>query len=184
MKKISIASMLALSFLVTSNSAQADELEELTKGKGEIIYQDSEITVKSFGNDEKIAQAIANDKDTVEKVFNNSIPPQQNNSILYSSVSGPGGVSRINPCDTRRCVYWQVKPATLFPYNFNGTVKLRYHSGFKRDAFVFGFGMVGSTTSGIVEMNKNNGGVAYLTGAAYDLRGDRYRVLPGVHTSF
>ncbi|QYA46162.1 hypothetical protein KYI13_13015 (plasmid) [Macrococcoides bohemicum] len=184
MKKISVAFILALGFLTNSNSVQADELEDLTKGKGEIIYQDSEITVRSFGTDEKIAQAIANDKDTVESSFNNPIQSKQNSSILYSSVTGPGGVSRINPCDTRRCVYWQVKPATVFPYNFNGTVKLRYHSGFKRDAFVFGFGMAGSTTSGIVEMNKNNGGVAYLTGAAYDLRGERYKVLPGVHTSF
>ncbi|MDJ1110590.1 hypothetical protein QNJ28_11075 [Macrococcus caseolyticus] len=184
MKKLFVILILITGFALNSLPVQANEIDELTKGKGFIIYQDSEITVKSFGSDEAIAQAIAKDENTVENVFGSSMQTDQNSFISYSSVSGPGGVSRINPCDSRRCVYWSVKPATLWPYNFYGTVKLRYHSGFKRDAPLFNMGLLGSTVSGIVEMNKNNGGVAYLTGAAYSARGDRYKVLPGVHTSF
>lgn len=111
MKKLFVILILITGFALNSLPVQANEIDELTKGKGFIIYQDSEITVKSFGSDEAIAQAIAKDENTVENVF-------------------------------------------------------------------------GSTVSGIVEMNKNNGGVAYLTGAAYSARGDRYKVLPGVHTSF
>jgi hypothetical protein len=63
-------------------------------------------------------------------------------------------------------------------------VKLRYHSVFKRDAPIGGMGALGSTVSGAVSMNKNNGGVAYLTGTAYALNNTYYKVLPGVSTSY
>ncbi|WJQ05503.1 hypothetical protein QT236_17945 (plasmid) [Geobacillus stearothermophilus] len=113
------------------------------------------------------------------------VKSRENNIIIpFSSVTGPGGRASIVAGDSGRIVYWSVKPATAWPYNFVGLVKLRYYSGFKRDVPVGGMGALGSTVSGAVTMNKNNGGVAYLSGTAYALTGDRYRVLPGVSTTF
>lgn len=102
----------------------------------------------------------------------------------FASINGPGGRSSIVAGNTGRIVYWSVKPATLWPYSFTGLVKLRYHSGFKRDAPIGGLGAIGSTVSGEVTMNKNNGGVAYLSGTAYSVTGSKYTVLTGVHESF
>ncbi|MDA1771364.1 hypothetical protein PDJ95_08155 [Bacillus cereus] len=45
-------------------------------------------------------------------------------------------------------------------------------------------GALGSTLSGSVSMNKNNGGYATLTGTAYSTDWKYYKVIPGVDTSF
>lgn len=165
----------------TFASEQDDqELEELLQ-TGEIIYQDDEITVTSFGDDPEAADAIFNHPDSIVKDS-----PVNDGSVIvpFSSIIGSGGRSSIVASDTGRSVYWSVKPATAWPYHFSGMVKLRYYSGFKRDAPIGGMGALGSTVSGAVSMNKNNGGVAYLSGTAYALTGDRYTVLPGVSTTF
>ncbi|MFJ7990648.1 hypothetical protein ACIQY5_00390 [Peribacillus frigoritolerans] len=159
-----------------SSEKDDQELEELAQQKGEIIYMDDEITVRSFGNDTEISDVIF--------THPNSVVVNENNPMLYSSATGPGGRASIVASDTGRSVYWSVKPATAWPYNFKGIVKLRYHSGFKRDAPVGGMGALGSTISGGVTMNKNNGGYATLTGTAYALNKSRFSVLPGVTTSF
>ncbi|WKB36750.1 hypothetical protein QS257_07265 [Terrilactibacillus sp. S3-3] len=101
-----------------------------------------------------------------------------------SSITGSGGRASIVAGNSGRIVYWSVKPATLWPYSFSGVVKLRYYSGFKRDAPIGGMGALGSSLSGSVTMHKNNGGVAYLSGTAYAISGHAYVVLPGVHTTF
>lgn len=165
-----------------ANEKDDQELEKLSQ-TGEIIYEDDEITVISFGDDPEISDAIFNHPNSV--VVNESEISSENNIIMpFSSVTGPGGRASIVAGDSGRIVYWSVKPATAWPYNFVGLVKLRYYSGFKRDVPVGGMGALGSTVSGAVTMNKNNGGVAYLSGTAYALTGDRYRVLPGVSTTF
>lgn len=162
------------SAFASETSEKADqELEILTENKGEIIYKDDEITVRSFGNDTEIAESISNHPNNV-----------RSNAVTPFGASGSGGWADISAGDSGRIVYWSVKPATLWPYHFEGYVKLRYHSGFKRDAPISGFGAIGSTLSGSVTMNKNNGGVAYLTGTAYSLTFDKYKVLPGVNCSF
>src|SRR5699024_8242764 len=102
---------------------------------------------------------------------------------LYS-VNGPGGRASIVAGNSGRGVYWSVKPKASWPDSILGIVKLRYHSGFKRDAAASGSGFAGSTSSGKVTMNKNNGGVAYLSGSAYSLNGNLFKVLSGVHVSF
>jgi len=152
------------------------ELEKLAE-TGEIVYTDNDITVWNFGNNEEISDAIFNHPESVINESNSQISP-------FSSVVGPGGRSSIVAADSGRAVYWSVSPATAWPYHFSGVVELRYHSGFKRDAVVGGMGALGSTVSGAVTMNKNNGGVAYLKGTAYALNGSKHTVLPGVHTSF
>lgn len=187
MKKIILSMLFILFSLVLVTPAFADEnkdpdqvLADLSQ-EGEIIYQDEEITVRSFGNDPEIAEAISNHPNSVR-----SFEPNLNNGDVFMPLGavGPGGWSNITAGNSGRVVYWSVKPATLWPYHFAGVVKLRYHSGFKRDAPIGGMGALGSTLSGSVTMNKNNGGVAYLSGTAYALTGDRYSVLPGVHVSF
>lgn len=189
-KKITILPMLVMLFsliLVTPTfasevSEKDQELETLTENKGEIIYQDDEITVRSFGNDPEIAGAIFNHPDSV--VGDNSVEVNENGVMPFASINGSGGRSSIVAGNSGRIVYWSVKPATLWPYSFTGLVKLRYHSGFKRDAPIGGLGAIGSTVSGEVTMNKNNGGVAYLSGTAYSVTGSKYTVLPGIHESF
>lgn len=167
----------------TSKANEKDqELETLSENKGEIIYQDDEITVRSFGNNPEIADAIFNNPDSV--VGDNSVEVNEKSIMPFASINGPGGRSSIVAGNTGRIVYWSVKPATLWPYSFTGLVKLRYHSGFKRDAPIGGLGAIGSTVSGEVTMNKNNGGVAYLSGTAYSVTGSKYTVLTGVHESF
>lgn len=187
MKKILVIMILALGLFDTSafaaTSKNQNNLDVLTKNKGEIIYQDKEITVTSFGTDKEIANAIANDPNTIETGIEKP-QPNQSDSVVYIAQPGDGGISRIDRGDDRQSVYWSVTPKTLWPYNFEGEVKLRYHSGFKRDVPIGGMGALGSTVSGKVTMNKNNGGVAYLSGTAYSMTFDKYRVLPGVHTSF
>ncbi|MGE7948110.1 hypothetical protein [Lysinibacillus sp. NPDC093688] len=180
MKKCFLSTVFMLFSLVLVSPAFASEtdspaLEDFIE-KGEIIYMDDEITIRSFGNDQEVSEAIFNHPD--------SVTATNENPILRSSITGPGGRASIVDADSGRAVFWSVKPATAWPYNFSGTVKLRYHSGFARDASVGGMGALGSTVSGMVTMNKNNGGVAYLEGTAYAISGDKYTILPGVHTSF
>lgn len=178
MKKLFLSTLFmlfSLALVTPTFASETDDqkLEELSQN-GEIIYQDDEITVTSFGNDEEIANAIFNHPDSISET---AISP-------ISAVTGPGGRSSIVAGDSGRIVYWSVKPATAWPYNFTGSVKLKYYSGFSRTQAIGGLGALGSTVSGSVSMNKNNGGVASLSGTAHALTGDQYRVLPGVSTTF
>lgn len=186
MKKIAILIFLMLLslFLATPTFASQDIEETLDELNltGEIIYQDDEITVRSFGDNPEIAEAIFNHPDSV--VADNSLIENKNDFTPFSSVTGPGGRSSIVASDTGRSVYWSVKPATSWPYSFSGLVKLRYYSGFSRDVPVGGISALGKTLSGTVTMNKNNGGVTSLSGTAVAINGSAYTVLPGVSTTF
>lgn len=185
MKKIILSTFIMLFSLVlvsptfASASEKDDQLLEELSQTGEIIYTDDEITVRIFEDNEEISDAIFNYPNNTETTFED-----ENESNIMPLVSGPGGTSRIIAGDSGRIVYWTVKPATAWPFNFSGTIKLRYHSGFARDASIGGMGVLGQSISGSVTMNQNNGGVAYLTGTAYAINGHQYTVLPGVHTSF
>ncbi|MBK5491791.1 hypothetical protein [Bacillus sp. TH13] len=187
MKKVFLSTFFAIFSLVLVTPVFASELDdqklEMLNATGEIIYQDEEITVRSFGNDTEISNAILNHPDSVSMDGSNPII-DKNNPIMYSSVNGPGGRSSIVASNSGRSVYWSVKPATKWPYQFNGNVALKYHSGYKRNATVGGMGALGSTLSGSVSMNKNNGGYATLTGTAYSMDWKYYKVMPGVETSF
>src|SRR5699024_1126997 len=137
---------------------------------------------ESFGNDTESSYAIFNYPDSVGE--DDSFEVNEKEIMLLSSMNGHGGRASIVAENSGRVVYWSVKHKTSWPYSFLGIVKLRYHSGFKRDAAVGCSGVAGSTSSGKVTMNKNNGGVAYLSGSAYSLNGNLFKVLPGVHVSF
>lgn len=164
----------------TFASETDDQQLEMLNATGEIIYQDEEITVRSFGNDEKIAETIANHPNSVSMNENSIVDP----FVMYSSAEGPGGWSKITASNTGRSVYWSVKPNTKWPYQFNGNVELKYHSGYKRNQTVGGMGALGSWLSGSVSMNKSNGGYATLTGTAYSLNWEYFKVMPGVGVSF
>src|SRR5699024_7649141 len=185
---LSILVMFLSLFLVTPTFATAvsekadQELETLTKNKGELTYQVNEFTAESIGNNTEISDVIFNHTDSIEE--DDSFEVIHNKMMSLTSVNGPVGRASIVAGNSGRVVYWSVKPKTSWPYSFLGIVKLRYHSGFKRDAAVGGSGVAGSTSSGKVTMNKNNGGVAYLSGSAYSLNGNLFKVLPGVHVSF
>lgn len=158
----------------TFASEKPQNLEDLSN-LGEIVYQDDEITVRNLGNDPVISNIITEDPNSVIAEENAGIKPQ---------VVGPGGKAVVTAGDRGRTIYWTVRPNTYWPYHFEGKVKLRYHSGFKRDAIVGGMNGIGLSVSGAVHMNKNNGGYASLSGTAYSLDFSKYRVLPGAGTSF
>lgn len=158
----------------TLASEKPQNLEDLSN-LGEIVYQDDEITVRDLGNDPVISNIITEDPNSVIAEENAGIKPQ---------VVGPGGKAVVTAGDRGRTIYWTVRPNTYWPYHFEGKVKLRYHSGFKRDAIVGGMNGIGLSVSGAVHMNKNNGGYASLSGTAYSLDFSKYRVLPGAGTSF
>src|SRR5699024_2536419 len=152
---LSILVMFLSLFLVTPAFASevseiADQvLETLTKNKGEVIYQDDEITDERDGNDTEISDAIINHPDSV--VEDDSYEVNEYEIMPLSSVNGPGGRASIVAGNSGRVVYWSVKPKTSWPYSFLGIVKLRYHSGFKRDAAVGGSGVAGYTCSAMVK---------------------------------
>ncbi|MBY8913333.1 hypothetical protein KY305_11335 [Bacillus sp. YC2] len=178
MKKLFVLSFIVLSsFLLASPSLASEkpsQLEDLSQ-LGDIVYQDNEITVRDLGNDPLVSNIIAEDP--------NSVIADEDAGIKPKAV-GPGGRAVINAADNGRTIYWTVRPKTLWPFHFEGYVKLRYYSGFKRDAPIGGMGALGSSISGAVHMNKNNGGYATLKGTAYSLDMSKYSVLPGVGTSF
>lgn len=187
MKKLMLSTFFAIFSLVLVTPVFASETDdqklEMLNTTGEIIYQDEEITVRSFGNDEEIANTILNHPESVS-INDNTPIINDKNPIMYSSATGPGGRASIVASNSGRSLYWSVKPATKWPYQFNGNVALNYHSGYKRNQTVGGMGALGSTLSGGVTMNKNNGGYANLTGTAYSLDMKYYKVMPGVSTSF
>ncbi|TFV07594.1 hypothetical protein E4T85_16870 [Bacillus stratosphericus] len=183
MKKFTLSLFIMMLTFVLANPAFANEsddqkLDALTE-KGEIVYKDDEITVRSFGNDKEASDTIFNHPDSVV-----AIADKDETIRPMASVNGPGGRSSIVAGKSGRVVYWSVKPETKWPYHFRGKVKLRYHSGFKRDVGVSGFGALNSTVSGSVTMNKNNGGVAYLSGHAFALNYSIFTVVPKIHDSF
>jgi hypothetical protein len=163
----------------TESPTVADTVLQSYENKGIVVYQDDDITVRSFGTDPVIASAIEHASKTVHVgVYDPNVGRER------TTATGHGGIARLNASDSGRAVYWQVKPSTAWPFEFTGSVKLAYHSGFKRTANVFGVGAFGSTVSGEVTMHKNRGDYAKLTGKAYSLNGVKYTVLPGVGTSF
>ncbi|MEK4671549.1 hypothetical protein [Niallia sp. FSL R7-0271] len=170
--------VLLVSFIIADRTFASEndiQLEDLTT-QGEIIYQDEEITVRDFGNDPDIANLIKEEP--------NSVTANTNNTGIGIQAVGPGGSANVTAATNGRTIYYTVRPATLWPYHFSGVIKLRYYSGFKRDATIGGMGAAGSSVSGAVSMNKNNGGYATLSGKAYSLDGDEYKVLPGVGVAY
>ncbi|MED1738173.1 hypothetical protein P4U97_01310 [Bacillus swezeyi] len=178
MKKIALLAFAAFfSFslaIPTFASEKPDQLEDLPQ-LGDVVYEDDEIVVRDLGNDPEIAKIIEEDPNSDIAEEKAGIKPQ---------AVGPGGRAVINAADNGRTIYWTVRPNTLWPFHFEGKVKLRYYSGFKRDAPIGSMGFLGQSVSGAVHMKPNNGGYASLVGTAYSLDFSKYKVLPGVGTSF
>ena len=173
----------------TVNAQQSQGQLDNGSFKGKIVYQDDDITVRSFGDNQDIVTAIANAKNTVSAGTIATSSVDTNSKLSpYASVkttaTGTGGVARLNAGNSGRILYWSVRPATEWPYNFNGSVHIKYYSGASRTASVGGFGALHSTLSGSVTMNKNRGGYATFRGTAVSVNGHIYRVLPSVGTSF
>lgn len=116
MKKIMSLLLVAFFSLILAQSVHADELddyvENLDESKTEIIYQDEDITVTSFGDDAEIADMIENSPGAVTEDYNFVSTPGE--FITMGSVvkDGPGGRATLNSSDTRRAIYWSVTPKT------------------------------------------------------------------------
>lgn len=150
---------------------------EEAKKIGDITYEDSEVLVIAFNNNEDIANLISKSANTVTQGSDNFYQSR-------TTVNGPGGVAKLNAGKGGRSLYWMVRPRTAFPYVFSGKVNIKYYSGKKRGVNAIGTGAIGSSTSGVVYMKRNKGGYAKLSGTAKALNGRSYRVLPSVGTSF
>lgn len=61
---------------------------------------------------------------------------------------------------------------------------MRYYSGYKRDAHISGYGAIGSQSSGMITMNKNNGGTARLVGIAAAANNKYYTTMPNISIAF
>lgn len=180
---LAAASIILFSSPINSYASEKDdqELMDLTEERGTIVYEDEDVIVKTFENDEEVADKIFDHPDS------NTAPIENPNSLgiqpMASVGFGNGGRASIVVLGSRE-VDWTIRPATAWPYNFKGKVKLRYFSGFKRDVTIGGMGALGSSVSGTVTMKKNNGGTAYLSGKATAISFDEYVVVPGVNQSF
>ncbi|MCY9220601.1 hypothetical protein MOF08_07705 [Bacillus licheniformis] len=165
MKKV-LSGLLVFVFSMGIFSTYASAVEN-------VVYEDEHFVVSASDNN-------------LNSGVGEFIIPKENRSKLHtnSTAIGSGGKATLNASDDRRRIYWSVKPKTWGPWWFDGTLKLRYRSGFKRNVHLNGFGVLGSTYSEVVNLNKNNGGRVYLSGKAYDAMGNVYGVLPNFSIAF
>jgi len=99
-----------------------------------------------------------------------------------SAATGPGGISELTYLSSSRMLDWNVKPATTWPYHFSGLIS--YSAGYSGSTSISGtgFGWEGDV---INAPGPNNVYIyASLSGTAYAIDGDAFRVLPGVGTSY
>lgn len=178
MKKLLVSIGLIFLFLTGSTPVKAVEINK-NDFDYEIVYQDEEITVGSFGNNEDFAKVLENSPTSITVSSENINQDDSNSGIVpFKTVSGPGGVVTLDSSDNKRTIYWTVKPSTAWPWIFEGNLELQYFSGYRRNVDLTGAGVLGSYTGGFVELNAHKGGTARLTGTAYDLRGDKFTVVP------
>lgn len=183
MKKIIILFFASFLYFNLSDSVFASEDDDgmyIDMSNAEITYQDDEITVWSFGNDPEIIKQIEDSPTSIssEEVI------ESGQIIPFLTATGPGGKVTLDPGSNGRYIYWSVKPSTAWPWTFAGEIQLRYYSGFKRDAPIWGSGGLGLSTGGLISMNKNNGGKATLKGTAYATNGNKYKVVPNATVGF
>ena len=186
MRKMLTFVAVTLLFMVFAESTYAKENDDLglDLSKAEITYQDDEITVGHWGNDPEIAKKIEESSTSVTAIEELSSTEEVPLFKPTKTVTGPGGKVTIDAGNSGRIIYWSVKPATAWPWTFEGHIALRYYSGYKRNAPIFGLGALGMSDSGYVTMNKNNGGTATLKGTAYSLDNSKFKVLPGASVPF
>lgn len=127
MKKVfTLAFVVMFSFILTDSvyASENDNDLNLDLSKSEIIYQDDEITVGSFGNDPEIAKKIEESKTSVTSTENENNSKEQNESGItpFKTVTGPGGKVTIDAGTSGRIIYWSVKPATAWPWVFAGSI--------------------------------------------------------------
>ncbi|MDE3316260.1 hypothetical protein [Lacticaseibacillus zeae] len=152
--------------------------------KGTVIYQDKDITVRSFGNDPTIAKAISDNPKTVTGQLTSSSSASNGNVAPASVGIGASGTAKLYAASSGQLLFWSVLPATGLGYTFVGNIHLAYYSGYRRDREILGQTTFPGEVSGTVSMNKNNGGYASLSGQAVDTEGHLFDVVPDVGTSF
>ncbi|QZY88646.1 hypothetical protein [Exiguobacterium acetylicum] len=99
-----------------------------------------------------------------------------------TSVTGPGGVSKLDYLSSAKLLAWNVKPATSWPYHFTGLVTF---TGAIHDATAVsgtGFGSEGDTIN--AKGSKGQFVYATLTGTAYALDGDKFVTMPGAGVGY
>lgn len=182
-RKISITLLTLLSLLILALKAKpvsADSTipsyinninnltEEEAKQIGTVTYSDKDITVISFGDNKEISDAINRSSSSKES----NLVQRNSGFIPRTTVTSNRGYARLNvgKYSKRRALYWAVN--TDFPmYNFEGSILLRYYSGYSKDIGVRGNSATGTYVSGSIYINRGNGGKATLVGGAVGLLG-------------
>lgn len=102
--------------LLNKTDIQNVTMEEAKK-IGDITYEDNEVLVISFNNNEEIANLISKSDNKVTQGSDNFYHSR-------TTVNGPAGVAKINAGNNGRSLYWMVRPRTAFPYLFSGKVNI------------------------------------------------------------
>ena len=108
-----------------------------------------------------------------------SLAPSQADA---TTVTGPGGTSRLNYLSSAKLLDWSVKPATSWPYRFSGGITFSGSISGYTAVSGTGFGTEGDTVN--ARGSKGQYVYASLTGTATDLDGGRFVTMPGVGTSY
>ncbi|OOM81643.1 hypothetical protein CLPUN_10320 [Clostridium puniceum] len=103
-------------------------------------------------------------------------------SAIKTTVTGKGGSATIDPGYSS--IRWKVKPTTKWPYVFTGYVEVKYYDGQYETYEVSGEGVLGSSCSGAVPVVYRGGYSVTFEGAAADITGEGYVVLPGCEAGY
>ena len=105
------------------------------------------------------------------------------NTANATTVSGKGGVSRLD-CFAGG-LRWEVRPDTLWPYEFVGQITYTRSKLSKYPFPVSGVGALHSWTSGSAPATATGkGSTATLTGTAYAINGSKFVTLPNCKVAY
>jgi len=103
-------------------------------------------------------------------------------NIFATTVSGPGGVARLNHMSSGGYLAWSVTPNETWPYVFEGAIT--YGGGAVGFFPVAGAGLGGGSASGLAPDWGKGSCTATLNGVAVSLDGDIYTVLPNCSVAY
>lgn len=101
---------------------------------------------------------------------------------IKTTKTGEGGSATIDTYE--KSVWWKVRPATNWPYEFTGYIEVEYYNGQYESFDVSGVGALGSTCSGAVPLSYSGGYKVTFGGKAIALNGTSYATLPGLEAGF
>jgi hypothetical protein len=103
-------------------------------------------------------------------------------AAMKTTKTGAGGSATIDTYE--KSVWWKVRPATSWPYEFAGVIQVEYYDGNYEDFEVNGSGLLGTSCSGAVPLSYSGGYKVTFSGVATALNGTAYVTVPGLDAGF